>query len=237
MALCTVRKVSELETGFVLAPERYDPRRENVFSDATDVATVALADLAVLVKKTVNANSKEVETCLVLDTSDSREGIVIGRQKPIHISELGSTKKILEPNDVIVSRLRPYLRQVAFVDRELSNWSANTSLLCSTEYFPLRSKDGQSIAFLVPFLLSEQVQTILAASQEGGHHPRFNDSTLLALRVPKQLVENRTAISEAIEKSVTLYRESERLMEANVNQATALQATLMLESAFEQTAV
>lgn len=236
MALCTIKKVADLETGFVLAPERYDPRRETVFSE-DEAATVALSELVTLVKKTVNASSKEIESCLVLDTSDSREGIVIGRQRQIPIAELGSTKKVLEPNDVIVSRLRPYLRQVALVDKEISNWTGSAALLCSTEYFPLRSIDGRSIAFLVPFLLSDQVQKILAASQEGGHHPRFNDSTLLALRVPKALVQEREAISKAIEQSVRLYRESERLIEANVNQATALQAALMLESAFEQTPI
>ena len=83
-----------------------------------------------------------------------------------------AVKKIIKAGDVIISRLRPYLKQVAFVDKVLCEHY--DSVLCSTEYFVLRSKDQHiSIAFIVPVLLSREVQNMLISSQEGGHHPRF----------------------------------------------------------------
>ena len=83
-------------------------------------------------------------------------------------------------------------------------------MLCSTEFFVLRSIDDRSIAFLVPFLLSNKVQEVLAVSQEGGHHPRFIESTLLTLPIPKKLLSQRAIISEVIENSIQMYRTSEK---------------------------
>jgi hypothetical protein len=151
----------------------------------------------------------ELGRCLVLDTSDAREGVVTARKIPVTGSEIGSAKKATEPGDVIISRLRPYLRQVAYVDENIPH-AQGAALVCSTEFFVLRSPEKRSIAFLVPFLLSRPVQQVLAAAQEGGHHPRVNDSTLLTLPVPMTLLDNRDEISATIEQSVALYRKWER---------------------------
>ena len=68
------------------------------------------------------------------------------------------------PGDVIISRLRPYLRQVAFVDSDIRGYELSATILCSTEFFVLRAIEQESIAFLVPFLLSQSTQQVLAAS-------------------------------------------------------------------------
>ena len=208
MALISTKRASLLGQSLVLAPERYHPRR----SITSQVESVSLGEIVSIIRKTVQP-SETLGACLVLDTSDAREGIIIGRKQ--QTNDIGSTKKSLEPRDVIISRLRPYLRQVAFVDDGIPNLDG-AMLLCSTEYFVLRSSDSQSIAFLVPFLLSEQVQEVLAASQEGGHHPRFDDSTLLTLPIPIRLIENREDVSAAVEQSVAMYRRSEIVIDGLV---------------------
>lgn len=204
MALIVSRKSNLLGRHFVLSPERYDPRR----SLSAHVESILLGELVNNMRKVVHP-SKGHGPCLVLDTSDVREGIVTCRKH--HSEGAGSTKKSLQPRDVIISRLRPYLRQVAYVDDDLPNIEG-ANLLCSTEFFVLRGRDSESIAFLVPFLLSSQVQEALAASQEGGHHPRFDDSTLLALPVPMTLINSRKGASAAVEKAITLYRQSEKII-------------------------
>jgi len=208
MALVSIRARSRLATIDVLAPERYDPRRA---LDPGVTKTVLLGDVANLVRRLVQP-SANLGRCLVLDTSDAREGIVISRKTPMDGSAIGSAKKVIEPHDVIISRLRPYLRQVAFVDAGIAN-PEEARLVCSTEFFVLRSPDKRSLAFLVPFLLSRPVQEVLAASQEGGHHPRFDDATLLTLPVPVPLLDARDAISTTIEKAVEFYRLYERGVE------------------------
>ena len=212
MALINIIERSRLATIAVLAPERYDPRRK---LDTGTTKTVLLGDIISLVRRVVQP-STELGPCLVLDTSDAREGIVISRKQQVDGTNIGSAKKVIESQDVIISRLRPYLRQVAYVDNEIPNFS-NALIVCSTEFFVLRSLDKRSVAFLMPFLLSTQVQQVLAASQEGGHHPRFDDSTLLTLPIPLSLLSKRGKTSRAIEEAIKQYRQSERTVKEMVS--------------------
>jgi hypothetical protein len=219
MALTSVRSVKELDGHFVLTPERYDPRRKGLA--LSGAGGVLLRTLVTSSRDTVTAADSPTRRCLVFDTTDAREGKLVGGKCPQSVGELGSAKKIIEPNDVVISRLRPYLRQVAFVDADVRGGTDDLLLLGSTEFFALRPIDKKSIAFLVPFLLSGPVQQVLAASQEGGHHPRFNEAALLGLPVPAALLKNRDAISRAVERSVRMFRESEKSLTALVEQAEA----------------
>ena len=226
MAIWVTKRPSELGEFYTLAAERFDPRRECLLSQAGASGCVPLGQLVTLAGHKVHASQNSLQRYLVLDTSDAREGIVVCKKSLVLAGEIGSTKKALEPNDVIISRLRPYLRQVALIDAQIYNWHEDVRAICSTEFFVLRPTDERSIAFLVPFLLSEPVQRVLAASQEGGHHPRFNEATLLTLPVPQHLVEKREAISEAVQESVRRYRESERKLVSLVHQAGEAQLAL-----------
>lgn len=212
MAVWIVKNQNDLSRGFVLAPERYDPRREVRTSYSAQSKTVLLGHIAQVIRKMVNATTPGLGRCIVLDTSNAQEGIVVSPKATITSSQIGSAKKVIGRNDVIVSRLRPYLRQVAFVDDGLRNWTDDVTLLGSTEFFVLRSLDGASIAFLVPFLLSAPIQQVLAAAQEGGHHPRCDESTILTLPIPEQFFARRKEISASVEESVRLYRQSEKTL-------------------------
>jgi hypothetical protein len=206
MAVWTIKNRNDLADSFVLAPERYDPRRK--LSATQPSERFALSDIAVLIRNTVSATTAAAGRYFVLDTSNAKDGLIIRPKRSLGPTEIGSAKKIVEPNDVIISRLRPYLRQVALVDSQIRT-TDREMIVCSTEFLVLRSRNAESIAFLVPFLLSDPVQEVLAASQEGGHHPRFNEASLLTLPVPEQVFKERQAISVAIEKYILRYRESE----------------------------
>ncbi|WP_025827333.1 restriction endonuclease subunit S domain-containing protein [Acetobacter okinawensis] len=212
MALITIKPRFDIGPMFVLAPERYDPRRDSL-KNGTNVKTVVLGNIASSVRQTISPLRRDIgkNRYVVLDTSDVREGIVIGKKQPLELSALGSAKKRLQPNDVLISRLRPYLRQVAFVDNDLISENG-ADLLCSTEFFILRPKTEESIAFLVPFLLSAPVQKVLSASQEGGHHPRFGEDVLLTLPIPDQLLDTRVDTSNEVIQGVAAYRRSERTL-------------------------
>jgi hypothetical protein len=216
MALISIQSKTHLASPVILAPERYDPRRQ---IKTQENEAVELGEIVISVKKMVKS-SVNLGKCFVLDTSDAREGIVIARKQSLLGTEIGSTKKEVKSGDVIISRLRPYLRQVAFIDEEIPN-ANGTQILCSTEFFVLRSIDNLSIAFLVPFLLSNAIQEVLAASQEGGHHPRFTESALLTLPIPKSLLSQRSLISEVVRNSVQMYRASEKSMSNMVEKINA----------------
>lgn len=217
-SLWNVRRVSELGQGLVLAPERYDPRRASL---ATTKKAVRLENFAEILRLPVNPKPTDPGLrFLVLDTSDAQEGVIVCRKNAVSFMDVGSTKKAVVPGCVVISRLRPYLRQVAFIDPEIPGWNTDVKLLCSTEFFVLRSVDNSSIGFLVPFLLSTPVQAVLAASQEGGHHPRFDRNTLLGLSIPEALIERRQMDSARVEEAVAVFRQYERLTENLVNTAS-----------------
>jgi hypothetical protein len=145
---------------------------------------------------------------VVLDTGDAKNGIISLKLADDHTA-VGSAKKILKAGDVIISRLRPYLRQVGLVDDALARLGL---VIASTEFYVLRPKDTQSIAYLAAFLLSDKVQEVLAASQEGGHHPRFPEKTLMGLVVPAAVLGERDRLSQAVEDATIATRRAESLL-------------------------
>jgi hypothetical protein len=209
MAIHAVVTIQRLDGGLVLAPERYDPRR-------TQNRTLGplIGELVGISRWTVSPKNGDTSMeCQVVDTSDARNGWIRNKKTPVGINEIGSTKKQIQAGDVIISRLRPYLRQVGYVDEAIEH--KGRILVASTEFYVLRAQDSESIAFLVPFLLSEGIQSILSLSQEGGHHPRFTQQTLERLVVPMKVVEKRVALSQTVERAAELMRRSERaLLEA-----------------------
>lgn len=201
-----VVKLGELDKGLILVPERYDPRRFELKGKG-----VPLLDFVDIVRHQVLPGTGEQNTgFLVLDTGDVREGIVFVNKDLCTISEIGSAKKAMQPGDVIISRLRPYLRQVGLIDEGLySYFSESFRIVGSTEFFVLRPRHSESIAFLVSFLLRTDIQIIFASSQEGGHHPRFTQQTLENLYIPNDIFDKRNAISCSIEAAILKIRKGD----------------------------
>lgn len=207
--------VSSLDKGLILAPERYDPSRRTLVAADRTVADVALLVSSLVSGKTADASARH----LILDTGDAREGIVTPGKAPVTAGDIRSAKKSLEPGDVIISRLRPYLKQVALVDGQL--WGNADHVACSTEFYVLRAKEQESLAFLVPWLLSEPVQAVFSAAQEGGHHPRFHSDVLCGLPVPDGLWEGREAASKIMEQAIRWKRQSEQAVAELVASASS----------------
>ncbi len=194
-------RVGDLADGLVLAPERYDPRRRAEAQDGRP-----LGDLVTLARQSVRAASSEPGLRYrVFDTSDARAGFLAHGRPAVPGESLGSTKRVLQTGDVLISRLRPYLQQVAWVDPGLVE--ADVVLCCSAEFYVLRPHDDASIAFLVPWLLSEPIQAVLAAAQEGGHHPRFDRQTLLELPVAGAVLAERDSASAQTSEATAMLRE------------------------------
>ena len=195
MAICVVRSVQQLDPGLVLTPERYNPKRR-IELHGTSVS-YKLSEFAVLCNDQVS--TKEKGTYLVLNTSDAHGGCL---SLPMESSgRLSSAKKRIRKGDVVISRLRPYLKQVAYCDVDLDN------LVGSTEFYVLRPRvTGESIAFLLPFLLSDPAQRVFQNAVEGSQHPRFQTSDLLELPIPISLAEERERISTDVESAIEHYR-------------------------------
>jgi hypothetical protein len=205
MPLSTIVNLRNLDSGIILAPERYDPRRitERAFK-------LMLTDVVNEIRETCNPNKlPEKDEFLVFDTGDASDGMILARKSLVPQNSIGSIKKVVQPGDVIISRLRPYLRQVAYIDEGIfEQIGIKIPLLCSSEFFVLRSKNRESIAYIVPLLLSNDIQIVLSASQEGGHHPRFNRETLMTLPLPSLIYNNHEIISNEVKNSVEKARQA-----------------------------
>ena len=199
MAICVIKTTTQLGPQFVLTPERYNPKRRMSFSDEND--GVLLSEIVTL-ENDIVAPRKDTSSWYQINTSDAMGGYL---RVPPTSEQLNSNKKILKAGDVIISRLRPYLHQVAYVDID-----SNLQLCASTEFYVLRARNNESIAFLVPFLLSKAVQTVFAHSVEGSQHPRFKEEDILNLLVPSQLYEERESLSQDISAAINQYREYEK---------------------------
>ena len=218
MAFCSVRERVEFGPGLILAPERFDPRRDAL---ADIPQSAPLGSIASSFRKTISpkSGSDPEGEYVVLDTSNASEGVLVSCRAPVSKSAIGSTKKEVPVGSVIISRLRPYLRQVAFVDQGCCEPFGNPKMVGSTEFFVLVSRDEHSVAFLVPFLLSAPVQEVLSASQEGGHHPRFDEQTLLSLPVPAELVAHRAETSADIEGAIAAHRSAAAVINQHIQEA------------------
>lgn len=206
MAICVINNTTQLGALFVLTPERYNPRRRMSFANDND--GVLLSEIIVLENEIVSSK-KVLSDWHQINTSDAAGGYL---KVPQNVEKIKSNKKILRKGDVIISRLRPYLHQVAYVDVETEN-----NICASTEFYVLRARNKESIAFLVPFLLSEKVQTVFANSVEGSQHPRFKEEDILNLIVPSNIFEKREMISKKVIEAIKRYREYEDFLKSSVD--------------------
>ena len=129
--------------------------------------------------------------------------------EPTPAAEIGSTKKRLQAGDLVISRLRSYLKEIAVVLP-----SEGVPMVGSTEFIVLRpGKDAIKAETLFVFLRSPCVQTVLKWCQDGSNHPRFDEKEVLGLRVPNVVADIQDELGELVGKSIAARREARRLLE------------------------
>lgn len=157
-----------------------------------------------LIRIAGDGTNRFVDDALMLDTGAANNGFLqINAHNP---AKRTSHKKLVEEGDVLISRLRPYLRQVCYIPIGVKSLLDIDAIYCSTEFYVLRSLDpAKSVAFLVPWLLSDRVQKILLDATTGGHHPRFNSGLLEDLHVPQSFCRDAVALSERVSEICLRY--------------------------------
>ncbi len=191
-----VRTLGDLAPDYVLAPERHVVAAGAAHA-AASVAGVPLGEL--VVERRERIDPVTAGGAVVLDTSHARDGVLDVAGALRDGAGGKSAKKRALEGDLVVSRLRPYLRQIALVHPSALARAQGRLLALSTEFYVLAPRaPGEDLAFLVPFLLSAEVQRALACAQEGGHHPRVPRSSLFAIHVPRSLLRTRAKTSRAV---------------------------------------
>lgn len=143
------------------------------------------------------------------DLGDALEPFLDDTKAPMVAAEVGSTKKRFKPGDVVVSRLRSYLREIAVVRAD-----AGVPSVGSSEFIVLRpTGKGLSAETLLVYLRCPLIQAILKWSQDGSNHPRFDENDLLALPVPDRLMDVSMKIETHVHAAIAARQEAARLLE------------------------
>jgi type I restriction enzyme S subunit len=137
--------------------------------------------------------------------------------QPVLTVDLGSNKKRFTKGDIVVSRLRSYLREIAIVEGE-------GNCVGSTEFIVLRPRDAERVSaeLLLVYLRSEPVQRILKWCQDGSQHPRFKDNELLAIKIPDRLLSTQDDIVRLIRAALDAHKESKRLLDKAKSKVEAM---------------
>ncbi|GAB4561765.1 MAG: hypothetical protein Tsb007_26950 [Rhizobacter sp.] len=145
------------------------------------------------------------------DLNDALAPFLDGRKSPVARVEIASTKKILHAGDLVVSRLRSYLREIAVVEP-----SADYPMVASTEYIVLRPREKLSLPVeaLLVYLRSPLPQIVLKWSQDGSNHPRFDEKEILRMPVPRALIANPAPYVEALQALKSARQRAAKLLDA-----------------------
>lgn len=166
---------ADLHPGLDFDAEHYHPDRLTAWEQLSKTAKQTVADFF---DEVIDIRDAEAES-EVYDLTDALGGFLAGGGKRSGLS----AKKAAQPNDIIASRLRSYLREICVVPRRQPHFKP----FVSTEFLIFRPKHGNG-NWLLPFLLSDEVQTILRWSQTGNNHPRFHASTVFELPIPNHVL-------------------------------------------------
>ena len=158
------------------------------------------------------------------DLADAFVPFLDDSKDPIVPTEVGSLKKQFRSGDVLISRLRSYLRQVA-----VALVADDIRSVASTEFIVLRPVT-EDCATLSPettllYLRSTPIQIVLEWSQDGSNHPRFDPRVVLDLPVPSALIQADAILAERVRESIHRLRAAEESL---------LRATTLVEELITQ---
>lgn len=143
------------------------------------------------------------------DVTDALDPFLDDTKSPQDSTEIGSTKKRFQAGDVVVSRLRSYLKEIAVVRA-----SGMPPLVGSSEFVVLRPTGGGiSAETLMVFLRCPLLQIVLKWSQDGSNHPRFAEEDLLAIPVPDRILRVQPQIDRLVSDALNARREAMSLLE------------------------
>lgn len=206
-------RFSDLQAGNRFGAEYFMPCKKRVLEALTSKPGRLLGEHCRSVRDLFNAkNASHSDQVRNYDLTDALEPVLDNRIEPMSAVEVGSTKKKLQAGDVVISRLRSYLREIALV-----RTTPDVPAVGSSEFIVLRQrekeKSGLTPESLLVYLRSLPVQTILKWSQDGSQHPRFTEEDLLAIPVPQAVERVAPRLDQLVNEALAARAEAARLLE------------------------
>lgn len=207
---CYTRRFSDLQTASRFGAEYFMPCKKRILAALAKEPHKSVAAHAPLVRDMYDpTQAHKGEMVRNFDVTDALEPFLDDSKELQEAVEMGSAKKRFRYGDVVVSRLRSYLKEIAVVRA-----SGDPQLVGSSEYIVLRpTGKGLSPETLMIFLRCPLIQTILKWSQDGSNHPRFTEEDLLAIPVPDKVLGVQKQIDRLVCKAIEARVEATQLLE------------------------
>jgi hypothetical protein len=208
--LSYIRTANEVLQAGRIDAAYFNPDKSRILERLSDISERSIGDCLQSVKEIfVPDNIHAPFRVRNFDLPDAHAG-VLSSQVPVSWSdELGSSKKHVKCGDVVISRLRSYLKEIAVV-RDVPDAAG----VVSTEFVVLRPKNGSRLTpeAVWGYLRSWPVQFILRYCVDGSQHPRFSELDLLAIPMPAVVGEAGPEISLLFSAAEIARQRSERLL-------------------------
>lgn len=203
------RRIGEVTAVGRFDAEYFHPQKAYVQAWLSDLPGKSIRDYFQSVREIYNPPARDTgHSILNFDLTDALRYFVDEDRPVVSEDEIGSIKKRISRSDVMVSRLRSYLREVALVDIP-----QNVGAVASSEFIVLRQRsEAVYPGALMVYLRSEPVQTILKWSQDGSNHPRFQEEELLAIKLPDRVIALQDDIRKLIQSGIVANRTAKRLL-------------------------
>ena len=205
MAICFATRKSNLDTDLVLDSQFYDPKKLEYLDKLSEQSRQKISDEFLEIIDLTSSQEKTRFPAFVYNLTNSLGNLFTGGELANSADDIGSTKKIAQPDDFAVSRLRYSLKEFGVIPKK------EYPPLLSTEYVVLRQKGKISPHLLIPYLLSSEIQFIFEHSQRGSEHPRLANKDILNLPLPNSLTKKAKEISDIVVSAIRDFEQSNNL--------------------------
>ncbi|MBA7602973.1 hypothetical protein ES703_10070 [subsurface metagenome] len=145
-----------------------------------------------------------------IDSIEGGTGIIGEPKRIIGKNAPSRARRVIHPNNVIMSTVRPYLKAFAMVPKEYDNQ------ICSTGFAVFRSKEGTVPHYLLHTLFSCIVISQCNRMMMGGQYPALNNSQVAEIRIPFPPPREQQKIGDilsTVDKKLELERKEKAKLE------------------------
>ena len=159
--------------------------------------------------KNIDLKTNGEITYIDISSINNKENIISSYKKYDNIREAPSrAKKILNENDILISTVRPALKNIAIFNKKNSELTIG-----STGFCVLRPKDTIDSKYIFEIIKSNNFTETLIKKQIGANYPAVSDRDIKSIKIPVPPIELQNKFAERIEKIEKLKFEIEKSIE------------------------
>ena len=146
--------------------------------------------------KNIDLKTNGEITYIDISSINNKENIISSYKKYDNIREAPSrAKKILNENDILISTVRPALKNIAIFNKKNSELTIG-----STGFCVLRPKDTIDSKYIFEIIKSNNFTETLIKRQIGANYPAVSDRDIKSIKIPIPPIELQNKFAERVEK-------------------------------------